>query len=428
MTRSHRLPLALTLAIAFAAGCGPVKIDVGGVVVAASPRGLKSPGEVGSPSPDGTPTPQGTVRPNQTPTPQGTFQPNQTPTPPDQVGGSPSPTPLGASPTPTPVATATAAPAGNASIKSFALDGPNKPVGVGVDSQGNAWVGMGLLGATSSDPGTAIKLGPDGSKLKTVDLPGTALAVVVDKQDNAWVLHMSKSQFGGGQAGAISKISATGELLSTQVLGGLVVQPSTLVLDPQGNLWTLEQQGKLDKISSNGGLLGSYPTGGTSGSQAYAVGVDALGSSWVGVQLADKNLIHLNASGVVQDSFKVSASGVYTVAVDSAGGIWAAGPSPTGGAGVTTAVQYLDAAGKVLQTFQIGAYPRQFLPAADQKMWVLTATQAGGGSVTKMTSKGDSLDSYPAGDAPQAFGVGGDGSIWVANPMSGKVTRIKPAT
>ncbi|MDB5097037.1 MAG: repeat containing protein [Cyanobacteria bacterium RYN_339] len=432
MARLHRLPLALTLAVTFAAGCGPVKIDVGGVLVNASPRPGKSPGDLSSAAPDGSPTPMAsaTAGANATPTPRpnGTVQPNQTPTPDgSNPQASPTATPVGATPTPTPGApTPTPIAVGNASIKSFSLAGPDKPMGVGVDSQGNAWVGLGQFSSSSTDPGTLVKLGPDGTNLKAVVLPGQASCVVVDKSDNVWVLHNAKAQFGGGQAGAISKVSAAGEILSTQVLGGALSQPATLVLDPSGNLWTTEQQGKIDKVSPNGGLLGSYSTG--VGGQPFAIGVDAAGIAWVGSGGNDKNLLRFSAAGTIADSFKLTTSnGVYAVAVDSTGSVWAGGPTPaSSGFNYSTTIAVLDPTGKQTQTFEVGAVVRSLQPGANKQMWALTSTQAGGGSVTKLGSKGESLDSFPAGDAPQNFGMGGDGSIWVTNPMAGKVTRILP--
>jgi sugar lactone lactonase YvrE len=422
-----RLPLALTLTVALAAGCGPVKIDVGGVVVTGSPKPSKSPGE--SPSPE----PTGTSLPVVTPTPDGTVAPNQTPTPNNQQGGSPTPTPEGATPQPTPTpgpggATPTPAPAGNASIKSFALAGPNKPMGVGVDGQGNAWVGMGQFSSSTVEPATLMKLGPDGKPIKSVELPGAIACVVVDKADNAWALHLAKSQFGSGTVGAISKVSSSGELLSTQVLGGAISQPGLLTLDPAGNLWTLEQMGKLDKISPNGGLLGSYATGsGSAGGQPYGVGAGADGTAWVALGSAEKPLLHFGTTGTLMDGYKpTSSSSLYSLGVDSAGGVWAGGPTSSGTSGGST-ITYFGPTGKELGHFEVGAYIRTFLPAADAQMWVLTATQAGGGSVTRMKSNGEALDSYPAGDAPQNFGIGGDGSIWVTNPNAGKVTRIMAA-
>jgi hypothetical protein len=417
--RSRLIPLAALVGmLASGTGCGPIKVNIGDVNLGATPRPGQSatpavsPG-VGSPLP-ATATPAiatfgsplfTSPRPSPTPFQQGSLAPNATPTPAPSATASsfasvdPNASPLpstdpNATPVPTAVPQPVASrgplgPGANPSVKTFTMAGPLKPMGVGADSQGNAWVGMGQLGGGAST-GTAdlLKLGRDGAIVKTVKLGGPIQSVVVDRYDNAWVLHQSPSQF-GGSGYSVTKVSSDGAIVSTLRVGTSMDFQAQLVIDngPSGNMWLVEGAQKIDKISASGGLLGAFtnPIGG-----AKVAGPDAIGNAWLAGSSTDKNVFKLGSNGATLNSFHVAdVSYSGQVACDNAGKPWVA-----------------------------------MAPDPDGNMWLLVATSSGGGSVTKLGNKGDLLQSFPVGDYPSTFSFGGEGSIWATCPTANTVTRI----
>jgi hypothetical protein len=447
---SRLIPLAALVGmLASGTACGPIKVNIGDVNLGISPKPTQSGSPVASPgsgsaapasaSPVATPTRtpvaasaapsvipsgQGSLAPNATPTPlpsamasvaasatpSASLDPNASPTPTNDPNASPVPTGP-----PQPVASrGPMGPGANPSVNTFTLAGTLKPFAVGADSQGNAWVGMGQFGSSSTGSADLIKLAHDGTVIKTVKMPGAIQSVAVDRYDNVWVLHQSQSQF-GSSGYSVTKVRVDGVIGSTLRVGTTMDFQSQLVIDNglAGNIWLVESGQKIDKISASGGLLGSFTN---PLSQAKVAGPDRFGNAWLAGTNSDKNVFLLASNGATTNSFHVAdVSFGGQVACDTLSRPWVAGQS---------VMNVLNTDGSPFQTFPIGYNVRGMVPDPDGNMWLMVTTNSGGGSVTKLTNKGDSLQSFPVGDYPSSFSFGGDGSIWATGPNSNTVTRI----
>ncbi|MBN2195762.1 MAG: NHL repeat-containing protein [Polyangiaceae bacterium] len=238
--------------------------------------------------------------------------------------------------------------------------------------------------------------------VRTVALPtGGPIGVAVDPTGGAWIANQSGA--------AIHSISSAGTLTGTYAVAG---QPTSLALDHKLNVWVAPITGEVYKYSSSGTLLLTVSTPGIG---VFGIAVDGAGDIWA-------------ADGRASRTWKISPAGTILLTlsypahripvVDHNDNIF------TTGFGNGNARKYADD-GTLLGTYPTPGFTSHQGMAVDREDNVWMTAQ--GTSVLKMSNTGTVLGSFASGGTIVVSAiVDGLGDIWVCNHGSGNVTHMKP--
>jgi hypothetical protein len=188
-------------------------------------------------------------------------------------------------------------------LASFAAPITPTPHGLGVDGDGNVWLGAGT---------SLAKVSRTGATLGTWTLDAPIDRLVVDKARGVvWISRPSTAE--------VARYSLTGELLGTtavnrdgDLLGGMAV-------GPDGACWIAQfYTGSVAKVAADGTYVGRY--GATT--LAAEVAIDPRGHVWVcpNTTLNSATIPELNPDGTLAARWLVG----YTLAIafDRAGALW----------------------------------------------------------------------------------------------------------
>jgi len=195
--------------------------------------------------------------------------------------------------------------------------------GLSIDPSGNIWV-------ANTGGNNIVKLTSAGALSKTVTNTyiNAPVDIAADARSNIWVanfLPISSVYY-------VSEFTNTGTFQNGLTGGGSVSAPSTLAVDPLGNVWATNSTGVLTEysktftqVSPNAGFTDNALQG------PAGIAFDASGNAWVVGQGAPE------FSGFTSTGTPVAASPVYAaltqptgIAVDSNGSIWITNSTASG--------------------------------------------------------------------------------------------------
>jgi DNA-binding beta-propeller fold protein YncE len=248
------------------------------------------------------------------------------------------------------------------------------PIGVAIDSSGNAWVtaGNGLL----------WKLSPEGVPLATISVGGSPYGVVVDSTGNIWVTT-------GAAGRTVVKLSPEGERLFTI---DSLDYPSGIAADPSGNVWVADTSRNLVfKFSPAGDRLFTVPGGGC----PVDLAVDRAGNCWVSALCATQFVYCYSETGDFVGKYSIYGLGVAGIAIDGRQRLWIANP-------YTETVTVLGAEGQYLGYVRVGASPGGVAVDGDGYVWV---ANEGGRSVTRIhADERRIVGIFATGESPRTRG------------------------
>jgi hypothetical protein len=289
----------------------------------------------------------------------------------------------------------TAAPSDWTLYVTFTGGGMLYPAGIGVDGNGNIWVGSYFY--TNPDPnaipdplaGSAAELSPIGKQLFPSGISGYGLSniygLAVDASNNAWITNEASPGNVNGGLGSITVLNPSGQPLSgaTGYTAGGINYPLAVAIDTDTTAWVLDfGNSHLTHLSSTGAALS-----GTSGYTTpffvfpAAIAIDASHNVWVATQSGD-TVTKVSPNGQTFTNF-ACCSGPSGLAIDQQGNVWVA--------------NYY------------------------------------GGSISQISSSGTivSNGTYTANStlrSPQAIAIDGNGNVWIGNFRAGYLTELAGAS
>ena len=157
----------------------------------------------------------------------------------------------------------TTAPADWTLFVTFTGGGMNYPAGLGVDANGNLWVGSYFF-AGSTDPlaGSAAELSPIGKQLFPSGISGSGLSniygLAIDASNNAWLTNEASPGTVNGGLGSITVLNPSGQPLSgtTGYTAGGIYYPIAVAIDTDSSAWILDYgNSHLTHLSNSGAPL-----------------------------------------------------------------------------------------------------------------------------------------------------------------------------
>ncbi len=223
----------------------------------------------------------------------------------------------------------TTAPADWTLYVTFTGGGMNYPAGIGVDANGNLWVGSYFFGS-STDPsaGSAAELSPIGKQLFPSGISGSGLSniygLAVDASNNAWLTNEASPGSVNGGLGSITVLSPSGQSLSgtTGYTAGGIFYPIAVAIDTDSSAWILDYgNSHLTHLSSSGAPL-SGTSGYTSNYFVFpaALAVDGSHNVWVSNQ-EDVTVTKVSPNGQTFTNFSC-CNGSSGLAIDQQGNVW----------------------------------------------------------------------------------------------------------
>lgn len=203
----------------------------------------------------------------------------------------------------------------------------NRPLGIAVDSDGNAW-------ATIVNKDRLVKYDPETGKFDEIVLQGREtlpFALAVDQAGTVWY-----SKTGTGTIGYVDDEGEPVDIETDFELAG----PEALIFDELGNLWIAEHTGLA--ITRFNPVLGTFErnTVPDADSLPFGMAIDAYGNVWFAEHTVDKlGVFDPHNRDMTEFAVPTAGSFVQFVTSDEAGNIWFA-EAQTGKIGVakTTAV------------------------------------------------------------------------------------------
>jgi prepilin-type N-terminal cleavage/methylation domain-containing protein len=194
-------------------------------------------------------------------------------------------------------------------------------------------------------------------------------------------------------------------------------EPYAVAVDAGGNVWVANYgSNTVSKLNgSTGATIGTYAVG----SYPYSVAVDASGNVWV-ANMGDNTVSKLNGStGATIGTYSVGTN-PYGIAVDASGNVWVT--NYTGG----TVSKLNGSTGATIGTYGVGSYPYSVAVDASGNVWVVNLT---GGTVSKLNgSTGATIGTFSVGSDPTGVAVDASGNVWVANYGDSTVSKLNGST
>ncbi len=280
----------------------------------------------------------------------------------------------------------------------------SKPMGIALDTSGNAWV-------ASYGSNTVTALSPSGTVIGSYKVGKSPVGIAIDASGNVWVANYGSS--------TVTKLDPYGHTLGTFTSGS---GPYGITIDAAGDVWVANlKDNSVTKLSSSGAVLGVYqvavrkPFG--LGGGINGIAVDASGNVWV-TNDRDNTIIKLDPSGSIIGTYPAGAWPVG-LAIDNSGNVWVATEK-----GVTK----LGPDGTMIATFDTNKLvtgPESVAIDASGNVWVsITA----GSDVMELAPDGTVLKTYSVGQAHEGIALDGAGNVWVANYGNNTVSKIIGAT
>ena len=277
----------------------------------------------------------------------------------------------------------------------FTGGGMNYPAGIGVDSNGNVWVGSYFY--TNPDPtakpdplvGSAAELSPIGKQLFPNGISGYGLSniygLAIDPSNNAWIPNEASPSSVNNGLGSVTVFNPSGQPLSgaTGYSAGGINYPVAIAIDTDSTAWVIEYgNSHLTHLSNSGAPL-SGATGYTSNLFVFptALAIDASHNIWI-ANSEDDTVTKVSPDGKTFTNFTCcnNSSGL---AIDQKGNVWVA--------------NYL------------------------------------GNSVSRISSTGTVVSNggYTANgtlSSPQATAIDGNGNVWIGSFHAGYLTELAGAS
>ena len=211
----------------------------------------------------------------------------------------------------------------------FTGGGMNYPSGLGVDANGNLWVGSYFFAGTT-DPlaGSAAELSPIGKQLFPTGISGLGLSniygLAIDASNNAWITNEASPGSVNGGLGSITVLNPSGQPLSgnTGYTAGGIFYPIAVAIDTDSSAWILDYgNSHLTHLSNSGAAL-SGTSGYTSNFFVFpaAIAIDASHNVWVANQ-EDVTVTKVSPNGQTFTNFSC-CDGSSGLAVDQLGNVW----------------------------------------------------------------------------------------------------------
>ena len=272
----------------------------------------------------------------------------------------------------------------------FTGGGMNYPAGIGVDANGNLWVGSYFYaGSTNQLAGSAAELSPIGKQLFPNGISGSGLSNVyglaVDASNNAWLTNEASPGSVNGGLGSVTVLSPSGQPLSgtTGYTAGGIFYPIAVAIDTDTSAWILDYgNSHLTHLSSSGASL-SGTSGYTSNFFAFpaAIAIDASHNVWVANQ-EDLTVTKVSPDGQTFTNFSC-CNGSSGLAIDQLGNIWISN-------------YYGNSVSRISSTGTV----------------VANGTYTANGTLS----------------SPQATAIDGAGNVWVGNFHAGYLTELAGAS
>jgi streptogramin lyase len=292
----------------------------------------------------------------------------------------------------------------------FTAPSLDNPIGVAIDSAGNAWVATeGVYPLAKFSPnGTAIT----GSSGYNDGTGGNAFALAIDPSDNVWT-----ADYGHGEASKYSNSGtpATGSPFTA------TSYPYSIAIDGNSNVWVSSSAtGSLAKLTNSGTQATGSPFSGGGLNDSYGLAVDSSENVWVSDRTSH-DLTEFSPAGVPSSGSPYTSSADFGVAVDHANRIWTA----TGNGNV--AVLNADGSAVTGSPFSAGGIDQSYAIAFDGAGDAWVASQSSS-SVAEISSSGVALTGSSGlnGGIQRALGIAVDGSgdVWVPNLDGYSVTEF----
>ncbi len=276
------------------------------------------------------------------------------------------------------------------------------PLGMAIDSSGNAWVANGSNMVTEFNSSGAII----GSYPVFGDDP---FGIAIDASGNIWVTNNK----GNNCSSVINKLSSSGAQLVTSTVDGDAHLPA---IDASGNVWVPSIgdfpdgsgcgfSSAVTKLSPMAATIGAYHF---VGHDAVAIAIDSSGN--VLVTTGNNSIIKLDPNGTTIDTYSLG-SGISTgaIAIDNSGNIWVAnthlGWNSNGNSvflGILSSVIELSPAGVTIATYTVGKDAIDIAIDGSGNVWV---TNLSSNTVTELVgvAKGPQYWPYTGPQWPVGF-------------------------
>ncbi len=314
------------------------------------------------------------------------------------------------------------------------------PEALGIDSQGNVWVG--------DHTGVLSGFSPQGTPLSSAGFGSAnaseAYGLTIDPNDNIW---MTLGEYGyhNGSKGSLEKFSgvSSGGTLGTATIfsDNSLDYPYAVASDSNGNIFAANYYvaGSATNLSSFNATTSTFTAIPTSSNIGFSVALaaDTAHGAWLTGGSGIDSLEHNDANGNLL--FETDCCGATdAVALDSAGNVWLADEQNTSSTGGDDgAVTELAPDGTILQSFITGggiSHPSHIAIDAAQNVWVSNLhSPSGSGLRTETFSELAGSSSSNPGTAispstgygldaglllPYALAVDPSGNVWVSNTPS----------
>lgn len=312
------------------------------------------------------------------------------------------------------------------------------PEALGIDSQGNVWVG--------DHSGVVSAFNPQGTPLSSTGFgsanAGEAYGLAIDGNDNVW-LTLAEYASHNGSKGSIEELAGvtSGSSLGTPTIftDNSLDYPYAVAADSNGNLFIANYYvaGSASNLATYHPTTNTFtaiPTGSGFGF-SVALAPDTAHGVWLTGGSGDLSLLHIDASGNIV--FSTDCCGQTDgVAVDSSGMVWLADTENNSSTGGTSgAVTGLASNGTITQDFITTGgitVPSHIAIDAAQNVWVSNLHTNVRGATESISELAGSTSSSPGSaispstgyglDAglllPFALAVDPSGNVWVSNTGS----------
>jgi sugar lactone lactonase YvrE len=215
-------------------------------------------------------------------------------------------------------------------ISGYTGGGLNIPDLLAVDASNNIWTGnRGNYSVSEfSSTGTPIS-GVNGYTGGGLASPS---GIAVDASGNIWAADNGISGQNGGNS--LSKLTSAGASVSgiAGYTGGGLLNPFALAIDPQGNIWTTDTNGDINKsygalsefTSSGVPISGSSPYSGGGLNGIAGIAIDSAGNVWA-ANSNGNSISEFNSTGTAvtgSSGYRAGLSSPAFLAIDGAGDVW----------------------------------------------------------------------------------------------------------
>ena len=211
------------------------------------------------------------------------------------------------------------------------------------------------------------------------------------------------------------KSTAQAQGVATSTLGTTGNSPVAITIDPQGNIYTAnEDSGTVTRITAAGAISTI-----TVGVRPMGIVSDSSGNIYV-ANYYGNSVSKISPAGLVTNTFSIVGSGTNPagIVVDSSGNIYTSNNSSAN-------VTKITPAGVVSTLGSTGVYPGSM--TIDTQGNIYTGNW-GSDSVTRITPAGSTTNwQLPTNSNPWGITIDSIGNIYTANYTSNKVSKITPA-